>query len=86
MTPVLKKSGLDTADMLAHYRSVSNLTFMSEVTETVVVRQLNNYIAAQGLLPRCQSAYRKQHSTETAMLLVLSDALMHDCSDADMGC
>jgi len=33
----------------------------------VVTSQLHQYLAANGLLPRFQSAYRKYHSTETAM-------------------
>ena len=72
--PLLKKSGLDTADM-ANFRPVSNLSFLSKVIERVVARQVNSYLMENGLLPRCQSAYRRHHSTETAMLRVLSDAL-----------
>ena len=75
VTPLLKKPGLDTADM-ANFRPVSNLTYMSKVVERAVSAQLNAYLAVNGLLPRCQSAYRKQHSTETAMLKVWSDALV----------
>jgi hypothetical protein len=74
VTPLLKKPGLDTADM-ANYRPVSNLTFISKVVERAVAVQLNEYLTSNGLLPRCQSAYRKKHSTETAMLRVLSDFL-----------
>ena len=40
-----------------------------------MARQVNSYLTENGLLPRCQSAYRRHHSTETAMLRVLSDAL-----------
>jgi len=36
---------------------------------------MNDYLAEHHLLPRCQSAYRRFHGTETAMLRVLSDAL-----------
>jgi len=75
VTPLLKKPGLDTADM-ANFRPVSNLTYMSKVVERAVSVQLNEYLKDNGLLPRCQSAYRKQHSTETAMLKVWSDALV----------
>ena len=62
--PLLKKSGLDTSDM-ANYRPVSNLTFLSKLVERAVAKQLNDYLAANDLLPRHQSAYRKRHSTET---------------------
>jgi len=55
---------------------VSNLTFISKVVERAVAMQLNEYLLSNGLLPRCQSAYRKKHSTETAMLRVMSDFLL----------
>jgi hypothetical protein len=61
--PLLKKPGLDTGDM-ANYRPVSNLTFISKVVERAVALQLNEYLLSNGLLPRCQSANRKKHSTE----------------------
>ena len=35
----------------------------------------STYLSANGLMPRHQSAYRKKHSTETAMLRVWSDVL-----------
>ncbi|MCP4509242.1 MAG: reverse transcriptase family protein [Fuerstiella sp.] len=74
VTPLLKKAGLDAADM-SNYRPVSNLTFMSKVIERAVATRLNAYLDANDLLPRNQSAYRKKHSTETAMLRVWSDIL-----------
>jgi len=72
VTPLLKKSGLDAANM-ANYRPVSNLSFISKVVERAVAVQLNEYLVANDLLPRYQSAYRKNHSTETALLRVWSD-------------
>ena len=72
ITPLLKKPGLDTSDV-AHYRPISNLSVLSKLMERVVARQLVGYIDANRLLPDCQSAYRKFHSTETALTHVLSD-------------
>ena len=43
VTPLLKKPGLDSADM-NNYRPVSNLSFMSKLIERAVVNQLNEYI------------------------------------------
>ena len=61
---------------LANFRPVSNLSFLSKVVERAVARQLNDHITKNGLLlPRCQSACRRHHSTETTMLRVVSDAL-----------
>jgi len=75
VTPLLKKPGLDTADM-NNYRPVSNLSFMSKLIERAVVNQLHEYLTAYNLLPRLQSAYKKGHSTETALLRIWSDMLM----------
>jgi len=60
---------------IANFWPVSNLTFRSKVTEGAAASQLNAYLSANGLMPRYQSAYRKKHSTETAMLRVWSDVL-----------
>jgi len=51
-----------------NYRPVSNQSFMSKLIERVVASQLNEYLSANYLLPRFQSAYRKDHFTETALL------------------
>jgi len=75
VTPLLKKMGLDPSDM-NNFRPVSNLSFISKVVERVVTSQLHQYLAANDLLPRFQSAYRTYHSTETAMQRVWSDILV----------
>jgi len=56
VSPRLKKRGLDTSNM-ANFRPMSNLTFMSKVVERVVAKQLNEYLTANDLLPRFQSAF-----------------------------
>jgi len=55
--------------------------YISKVTERAVVIRLNDYLAANDLLPRFQSAYGKRHSTETAMLWVWSDILKAEDRD-----
>jgi len=60
VSPLLKKPSLDVADIMANYRPLSNPTFFSKVTERAVVSQLNEYLVANDLLLRYQSAYRIQ--------------------------
>jgi Reverse transcriptase (RNA-dependent DNA polymerase) len=75
VTPRLKKSGMDEADVRS-YRPISNLTFMSKIVERLVCRQLVAFFQQHSLLPAHQSAYRRQHSTETAVLKIVSDLLL----------
>ena len=74
VTPLSKKTSLDVHD-LKNYRPVSNLSFVSKLVERVAVKQLVDYLEANELMPKLQSAYRRHHSTEIAVLRVLSDIL-----------
>ena len=75
IVPLLKKSSLN-ADILKHYRPVSNLAFISKIIEKAVVLQLNDHLMTNDLFETYQSAYRRFHSTETALLKVQNDILI----------
>jgi len=77
---VLKKRGLNPADA-SSYRPISNLSVLAKLLERLVAQQLQHYSCTAGLLPTLQSGLRPRHSTETAILRVLSDIL----SDVDRG-
>ena len=57
-------------------RPVNNLQFLSKITERAVFDQLYSHINSNNLFPALQSAYRKFHSTETALLRVTNDILL----------
>ena len=76
VTPILKKPGLDPTQ-LNNLRPVSNLDFISKLTERAVFDQIHSHMSRFALYPTSQSAYRKGHSTETALLKVQNDILMN---------
>jgi len=71
----LKKVELDSSGVRS-YRPTSNLSVLSKLLERLVTRPLLAYLNSNGLLLTFQSAYRAHHSTETAVLKVLTDILL----------
>ena len=72
VTPILKKDNLDVT-VIGNYRPVSNLSYISKLIERVVCQQVTHFLESNSLLPDYQSAYRADHSTETALLRLYSD-------------
>ena len=71
----LKKTlSTTTISMKNHYPLADlNLIFLSKVIEKVVANQLITYLDENSLYDQFQSAYRKRHSTETALIKVHND-------------
>ena len=60
-----------------NYRPISNIPFISKLLEKVAVSRLVEHLSKNNLMEEYQSAYRADHSTETALLKV-----HHDISSA----
>ena len=73
ITPVLKKANLEP--ILKNFRPVSNLMYISKLIERVISTQLHQHLLVNNILEPMQSAYRRFHSTETALLMVQNDIL-----------
>jgi hypothetical protein len=71
VTPLLKKQSLDKNN-LNNYRPVSNLSFLSKVSERLVASRLTEYLEMNNLLNPHQSAYRTYHSCESSILFIQS--------------
>ena len=72
--PLLKKMSLDPEEF-KNYRPVSNLSFLSKVIEKVIAVKLQHHLDSNRLCEPMQSAYRRFHSTETALLKIHNDLL-----------
>ena len=71
--PLLKKPDLERTPK--NYRPVSNLNFVSKLIEDVVGSQISEHLMHNNLCESLQSAYKKKHSTETALIKVFDDIL-----------
>ena len=67
---LLKKAGLDSF-MPANYRPISNLSTVLKVLERLMLARLRPHLLGSSNFSELQSACRKGHSTETALLEVL---------------
>jgi retron-type reverse transcriptase len=72
ITPILKKPQLNPDD-LANYRPISNLNTLSKILERLALARLSPFILSSSNFNPLQSAYRKNHSTETCIIKTLSD-------------
>ena len=72
--PMIKKPGLDK-DILNNYRPVSNLPYLSKTIERVVAARQSAHMSECDLCVPNQSAYKPNHSVETALVCVQNDIL-----------
>jgi len=82
VTPLIKHDGLDISNP-ANYRPISNLNTISKVIERLALARLRQHITQSPNFNASQSAYRRHHSTETALLHILND--IYDQIDVGKG-
>ena len=70
--PLIMKPSL-AREMLKNYRRVSNLSFLSKAIEKVISIRILGHILDNNIVDSFQSAYRADHSCETALLRVYTD-------------
>ena len=71
--PLLKKPGLDC--IFKNYRPVSNLPAISKLIEKAAIKQIQDHSDENNTMPTHQSAYRVNHSCETALLFLHNEIL-----------
>ena len=73
--PLLKKLGLELS--LKNYRPLSNLQYISQLTEEAIFQRMHSHMTINSLYPKLQSSHLQHHSTETALLKVMNDVLLN---------
>ena len=53
---------------LKNFRPVSNLPYLGKIIEKLACKQIVKYTNSTGQMEKCQSAYRENFSTKTALL------------------
>ena len=80
LTPLIKKKTL-CRNEFKNYHPISNLSCLSKILEKIVAKRLNAHLCAfrqyiEHLLSNhVQSAYKRFHSTETALLKIHNDII-----------
>ena len=74
VTPLIKKKTLCRNEFKT-YRPISNLSFLSKILEKIVAKRLNAHIEEHLLSNHVHSAYKRFHSTETALLKIHNDII-----------
>jgi len=67
ITPLIKKPSLDR-ESLSNYRPISNLSFLSKLTERITKDRLHRHLTSNSMHNFFQSAYSTFHSKETTIL------------------
>ena len=74
ISPLLKKPGLPKSD-LANFRPISNLNTIGKILERLALSRFFPHVSKSPSFSPLQSAYRKFHSTETALLKLTNDIM-----------
>ena len=80
VTPPIKKKTL-CRNEFKNYGPISNLSFLSKTLEKIVAKRLNAHTEELLLSNHVQSAYKRFHSTETALLKIHNDIICNMDND-----
>jgi len=62
-------------ESLSNYRPISNLSFLSKLTERIVKDHITHHLSTNSMFNSFQSVYTKHHSTETTLIALHDDLI-----------
>ena len=80
VSPIIKDENGDREDF-KNYRPISNTPILAKIIEKTILVQLNDYLLDSQLYIESQSAYKKEHSCETAVLKIVNDIQAEFCKN-----
>ena len=72
VSPIVKDPNGDTDDF-KNYRPISNTPNLAKILEKVALTQITSYLNQNNLQSMTQSAYKLNHSCETALIKIVND-------------
>lgn len=75
----LKKIKLDSQNT-SNYHPISNISFLSQIMEHSILKQLLPLFDRNGVIPLVQLAYRNYHLTETTLCKIYNDLVINTCT------
>ena len=82
LAEIFSEDGCIASYDLSNYCFVSNLSFLSTLTDQVILVRLVKFLEENNIVPTLQPAYRRYHSVKLTLCKMHNDLVL--CADEDL--